>query len=63
MVVQLCTPRVNMYVKRLDILNLSVYGVTECCVTEWYLGEHLKFTIFCIYKPDTLPNTDVDIFF
>lgn len=55
----------NEYVckNRLDILNYSVNGVIECCGIECYLGKDLKLIILCIYRPDTPPNADVELFF
>lgn len=47
---------------RLDFKSLTVFGSIECCGIQTIIGPD-KYLITCIYRPNTLPLSDIDIFF
>lgn len=50
------------YSHRKDFKNLSVIGCFECCVSQIMIDSE-KYLIICIYRPNSYPLSNVDIFF
>lgn len=50
------------YTDRIDFKSLSICGVFECCASQTYI-EGDRYIIICIYRPNTSPSCNIDIFF
>lgn len=53
----------GMYcLERLDLKSLSVDGSFECCASQTIISND-KYLIVCIYRPNTAPVSNIEIFF
>lgn len=50
------------FTDRIDFKNLNVSGSFECCASQVIIGSD-KYLIICIYRPNTLPLSNIEIFF
>lgn len=50
------------FTNRDDFKHLNFNGSFECCASQFAIGSE-KYLLICIYRPNTLPLSDIDVFF